>query len=158
MRCELCGSEGKIYRAEIEGSILNVCEKCARFGRVIGAVEEAVVEKKAKKKKEIVEVAKAPEEEILEVVVPDIGKRIKAKREELGLEQEDFGKLFGLKESIVHKIETGEFKPNIEMARKFERALGLKLVEEYKESGAGARVATEGLTLGDVLKLKKKIK
>lgn len=156
MPCELCGSGGKIYRAEIEDTLLNVCEKCARFGKILGVVEEPVTEKKAKKK-ESAEYLREPEKETIEIVMPDFGARIKKKREELGLEQEDFAKLFGLKESVVHKIETGEFKPNIEMARKFEHAFGITLVESYEESEKGAKAEeAKGLTLGDILKLKQK--
>ncbi len=51
MNCELCGyTDGKFYRAEIEGSVLVVCSKCALFGNIICEVENGLkTEKKAQK-------------------------------------------------------------------------------------------------------------
>ena len=33
--CEMCGKQGEIFLAEVEGTTLNVCGRCAQFGRVI---------------------------------------------------------------------------------------------------------------------------
>ena len=33
--CELCGSSRNLVKAIVEGSILNVCENCAHFGKAI---------------------------------------------------------------------------------------------------------------------------
>ena len=54
---------------------------------------------------------------------------IRNKRDELGLKQEDFAKMLNEKESIIHKLETGEFKPSLKLAKKLEKKFGLKLIE-----------------------------
>jgi ribosome-binding protein aMBF1 (putative translation factor) len=46
--CDMCSSPEKIYKIEVEGSILNVCEKCASFGKVVGKIRQEMPEKKQK--------------------------------------------------------------------------------------------------------------
>ena len=62
-----------------------------------------------------------------------------------------------LKESLLHKIETGSFEPTIDLARKLERLLHIVLVETRGETLAAVAKSehkSEGLTIGDILKLK----
>jgi len=33
--CEMCGYNGELKRAVVEGSLLLLCDKCIRFGEVI---------------------------------------------------------------------------------------------------------------------------
>jgi len=153
MQCDICGSEEILYKTNIEGTILNVCKSCSRFGEVISAVK---VESKKEKGKKIKEVEKEPEKEIIEIVVSDFADRIRKKREKLGLKQEDFAKKINEKESIVHKLETGEFKPSLDLARKLERILGIILIEQYEEEGKITKTETSELTVGDLIKIKKK--
>ena len=47
--CDMCSSQDRTYKIEVEGSILNVCEKCASFGKVVGKVKQEMPEKKKKK-------------------------------------------------------------------------------------------------------------
>ena len=154
----MCGAETKLFKAVIEDVEMNVCRDCSRFGKVIGEVRE---EKKEEKKK----VGKAgkikadagPETELLQVIVEDFAEKIKNAREKLGLKQKDFAKKINEKESLIHKIETGSFKPNMSLARKIERFLKIKLVEQYEESRKNeARSETDTFTIGDFVKIKKK--
>jgi putative transcription factor len=47
MLCEMCSSPNVFYKVDIEGSRLNVCEKCASFGKIISKIAPALkVEKK----------------------------------------------------------------------------------------------------------------
>lgn len=151
MQCDVCGSEKNLVRAIIEGTELVACSCCARFGKILGPVVVETKEKKKPVKREV------PEEEVLEVIVPDFQKIIRRKRESMGLKQEDFAKKINEKLSVVHKIETGEFKPTIDMARKLERILGVRLVEEYKEEyKKGENSKLEEVTIGDIIKIKKR--
>jgi putative transcription factor len=73
------------------------------------------------------------------------------------MNQEDFAKKIAEKVSVVHKLEIGEIKPSLALARKLERLLGIKLIEFYEEESKGnAKVSTEGFTIGDIVKIKKK--
>jgi putative transcription factor len=145
MQCEICGKEAKLVSAIIEDVKMNVCSECASFGKVLRQPVEPTEIKAGKTKK--------PEEEKVEIIVPDFARKIRKAREKLGLEQEKFGQKLGIKESIIHKIETGDFKPSIEMARKMEKILNIKLVMEYsEEKKTYAAGESEGFTIGDLIK------
>ena len=152
----MCGSEGKLYRAKVEGIEMNVCPDCSKFGDVLGEVKEEVEE--VKKEVKHVEIKKEPE--IIEMVVGDFAERIRKKRGDMGLDQEKFAKKINQKKSVVHKMENGEFTPSIEIARRLERILGLQLVEEYaeKDKASFQRTKSEEVTVGDLIKIKKRKK
>jgi putative transcription factor len=148
----MCGAEGKLHKARVEGSEMNVCSECSRFGKVIGDVKEEV----KKVENRVVET----EPEIIEMVVADFADKIKRKREEWGLDQEDFAKRVSQKKSLVHQMENGEIRPSIELARKLEKMLNIELVEEVREE-KGRKVSSEegagAVTIGDLIKIKKSI-
>mgnify|MGYP001609896544 CR=1 FL=1 len=95
-------------------------------------------------------------EEKVEVLVEDYADIIKKKRESVGMTQKDFANKLNEKESIIHKLETGAFEPSLALAKKLEKLLGVKLIEEYTEKSEGMKKKMgEGFTLGDFIKLKK---
>ena len=47
--CELCGKKPSIYNCEIEGTMMKVCEDCAKFGGVKGKSNVRIVVAEAKK-------------------------------------------------------------------------------------------------------------
>jgi len=149
MHCELCGKDAELFTAVVEGTQLKVCAPCGRFGKVIRRAEQPAL------------AAKKPmraESAMVEHIVSDYSQRIKAAREKLSLSQEDFAKHITQKESLVHKMETGHFEPPIDLARKLEKLLRITLVEVRDASPAYVRekeTKTEGLTIGDILKLKR---
>ncbi len=152
MQCELCGKEAELYRAKIEGTVLNVCKRCAAFGEIISKVKPKPMIKQPKKREE-------QKEELIETVVSNFAELVRRKRESLGLKQEELAKEINEKESIIHKIETGSFVPTIKLARKLEHFLGVKLVIEEKlttELASHKPSSDEGLTFGDAIKLKKR--
>ena len=152
MTCDMCGSVGTLYKTVIEGAELGVCHDCSKFGKVIGIVKEEISEKI---KKDAID--KELEKEVLEVVVEDFADRIKNKREQLGLTQKDFAKKLNEKESVVHKIETGNFAPPLNLARKLERFLHIKLIEEHEEKHEkSAKAKMDSFTIGDIIKAKDK--
>lgn len=148
INCDLCGRiEENLLKAVIEGVELNVCNACSKFGRVIGPAKKAVV-----KEPKRVEIAK---EEKIELLVENYSEIIKKRRESIGLSQKDFAKKINEKESLVHKIETGNFAPSLTLARKLEQTLGIKLVEEHEERHEKSKKKSiEGFTLGDFIKIK----
>ncbi|MBI2135107.1 TIGR00270 family protein [Candidatus Woesearchaeota archaeon] len=149
MICDMCGSSGSMLKAEVEGAILTVCGKCSRFGTVLGPVRQHEEEKKPLKR--------AEEPEVMDLIVEDYAGRIKKKREELGLTQQEFAKRINEKESLVHKIESGNFHPDIILAKKLQKALGISLLEEYEEKHEKlGHAKSEGFTLGHFIKIRKK--
>lgn len=153
INCDLCGKTiESLAKAIIEGVQLDVCSDCAKFGKVISqprrpsAKEQVARIKKQYEKKE----------ERIELLVDDYANLIKRKRESMGMSQKDFAAKISEKESIVHKIETGSFEPDLALARKLEKSLGIKLTEAYEEKHEDSKkTKSEGFTLGDFIKLNK---
>ena len=151
MSCDMCGKEERLFKTDVEGSILNLCNGCSKFGKVISVVRE---ERKEVKQKIVL---KPKEEEIVLEVVSGYGDIIKRKREELGIKQEDFAKKINEKASLIHKIEINHFEPPIELARKIEKFLHIKLIEQEEiKSGKGTTTKSEHFTIGDFVKVRKR--
>ena len=151
--CEMCGREAPLFKTEIEGTILNVCDRCAKYGKVLKRIKTTAEKKKEQKQ------AKKQEEkpETEEFVVNNYSKLIREARNKLGKTQKEFASMLNEKESIIQKIETGTFEPPIPMAKRFEKILGIKLVEtiEIEEEKPKQKGKTDSLTIGDLIKLKK---
>ena len=151
MKCDLCGNNEAVMVADIEGASLNVCSNCSRFGKPIRPVSGLP---KAAKKQARIEPAMP---EVEEVIVADYAGLIRNARERSGMNQEDFAKKLNEKVSVIHKIETGSFEPDIAMARKLEKILGIKLVEKHEEvHQKQARRDSNHFTIGDLIDIKKK--
>ena len=159
--CDMCSSSEKDYKIELEGSLLNVCAKCSEYGKIVAKLKKD--EPQPIKKKErfgIVEEAK-PEKQTttIQMIVPNYSNLIKEARERLELKQEELAKKIAEKESIIHKLESGRMKPQVPLARKFEKLLNIKLVEEVEEESLSS-IETPGssqpdnLTIGDMIKRK----
>ncbi|MBR9690661.1 TIGR00270 family protein [Candidatus Woesearchaeota archaeon] len=160
MQCDMCGAQSQLFRAEVEGVELNVCQSCSKFGNVIEKAkskEEKKVEEE-KLTKRIVQLKKQKEESP-ERVVADYGKIIRGKRESMGLKQEDFARKLSEKVSVIQKMEIGAFKPSISLVRKLEKILGVALVEkpkvdENKQETVEHDLESKEFTIGDFVKYK----
>ncbi len=152
MQCDLCGAKEEIlFSVIVEGTELNVCRNCAKYGKI---VEKKVVS--AEQNNNLRQIKpKEPEKQAIDVIVPDFAEKIKKKREQLGIKQKDFAKKLSLKESLVHNLETGSFEPSIDIARKLERFLKIKLVEEYEDKKTEIMKSDSNeITIGDLIKIK----
>ncbi len=148
MQCDMCGKDDKLYLTKIEGTELNVCRNCSRFGVVISKPPREKVKVKPKKPKK-------EEPEIIETIVENFNTLIKNKREELGLKQEELSAKLAERTSLLQKMESGHFTPSLQMARKIEKSLGIKLIEKIEDKpGPTGKKASKNLTIGDVIKLK----
>lgn len=154
--CDMCGKEEQMYRIEIEGSKLNVCKHCAKYGSIISQLKKE--QKKQKKRKEVNDIREEePNKQIIYMVMGDFAKKIRKAREMLGLNQEDFAKKLSEKESVIHKLETGDFKLSLKLARKLEKILGISLIESYEEKEDDfKKERAEEFTIGDIISLKKR--
>ena len=148
----MCGSKTKLFITEIESSQMNVCRDCSKFGKIIAEVKEP---EKPKKIKEIIEDA-GPQTEILQVIVEGYAQKIKNAREKLNLDQKDFAKKINEKQAVIHKIETGSFEPGMSLARKLEKFLKIKLVEQHEEIHEKTKqTKSDDFTIGDFINIKK---
>ncbi len=143
--CELCGRDTQLFSAVVEGSELNICASCGKFGRVIQKPASRAVK---------TPLPKAPE--VVEVVVPDFAQRVRLAREKSGMTQKDFAQFLNEKESIVQKLEAGSFSPSISLAKKLEKLLKIELVDVEQDEKASVQKKNSGpLTIGDIINIKK---
>jgi putative transcription factor len=152
MNCEMCGTEADLFKTNIEGTFMNVCQQCSKYGKVV----ESLRKEPARQKKKVFVEVKA-KKEILEVIVPDYAELIRKAREKLSMKQEEFAKKVNEKESQIHKMETGAMTPSLKTAKKLEKMLNIRLTEEYVERENPVVKGKESvMTLGDLVKIKKK--
>lgn len=153
MLCDMCGKEAELFKAIVEGTQLNVCKSCSRYGKVLKKVKPKTADKPEPVKKiEIVQ-----KEEIEELVVENFPELIKQKREKLGLKQEELAKKLNERESLIQKVESGHMRPSIKLAKKLERFLEIKLIEEFKKKAFNPDKKSSGpLTIGDLIAIKRR--
>jgi len=144
MQCELCGRKEAEFSALIEGVELQVCESCAKHGQIL---KKPVFAEKARK---------PAEEEPETVVVDNFAELVKRKRESMGLNQEDFSRSVNIKHSLFQNIESGHTKPTLDVAKKLEKIIGMRLTKELKpEKISLGKKSESSFTIGDLIKLKK---
>lgn len=145
--CEMCGAKTILYRCEVEGALLLVCNNCSRFGKVLGVLEanDTKIQHKPKAFKE-------QEFEIIE----DFAKVIKELREKNNLKQEELALKISEKASLIHGLENGHISPFFSIARKLERFFGVKLIQKVEPGGFSSRdLRNQNLTIGDLIKIRK---
>lgn len=140
--CDLCGREGDLVDAVVEGAMLKICPGCVKFGNVIPIKKTKQVERRLV-------------EEETEDIVSNYNSKIKNAREKFGMTQEDVARRINEKLSVIQKIERGEIKPSMELANKIERFFRIKIVEgteDVKPQNMNFKSST--LTIGDLVKIK----
>ncbi len=150
--CSICGKRDATVIAVIEGVSLEVCDECAKLGRV----SKRIAEKKVVKKTKPVPLRR----EVEESIVLDFAGKIKSVREKNGMTQEDFAKTLNEKLSVMKHVENGNLVPSLKLARKIEDKFGIQLIEEQGEVGGGGASfgASEKATLGDLIEIKRRKK
>ncbi|MBM4248007.1 MAG: TIGR00270 family protein [Euryarchaeota archaeon] len=159
--CEVCGRQTSMLRVVlIEGSELNACPDCARFG-----VERAPKPKASTAPVHISEAIERREKRSLtrdvlsdgtEELVSDFHVRIRRAREKLLWSPEDLGRKINEKKSVILKLEGGQMRPDDSLIRKLERTLNIKLRERPTMASAPKSAVQRGLTLGDLIRIEKK--
>ncbi len=153
MQCDICGRDvSNLNEVEVEGTILNLCNECKKFGKPIKRPTRIIRLKRSSQKD--------GEEEPLEMIRSDFSSVLKSARQQKGLKQEEVAKRLNEKASLIHSIETGHHEPSLNLAKKLENFYGVRLIEKVDEKERGKKVPmknrSSGLTLGDVVRFKKK--
>jgi len=140
--CELCGkSTDKLYKVYIEGTILNVCADCLKYGKHVDENGNIIKENKL----EIKEI-------VGEIVDENYNKILIKYREDHKLKQEDMAKLLGIKESLYKSIENKKIIPDINLAKKIEKILGIKITKkEVLTEKINNKDNKNYITVGDIL-------
>lgn len=158
--CEMCGKElPSLRRALIEGTVMNVCGNCVKFGvEQAGAKNEvtgrsrttAALDQRARRG-----TVRDVYAEMQEELVEDYGARVRRAREARGLTLEQLGEKLKERRDTLAKVEAGSYHPEEALIRKLEREFNIKLKEKVEApSGLGGPAAASGkaLTLGDLIK------
>ncbi|MDD5472901.1 MAG: multiprotein bridging factor aMBF1 [Candidatus Methanoperedens sp.] len=161
MQCEICGSDikGNPVRVTVEGTVLDVCGKCARYGkpqdkwspvsRKISPTEKVIVTHKPRR-----DVFDKLQDEI----IPDYAQIIKKARESQGLTIEELASKMMEKAALIRKIEREELIPEDAIRKKLESTLNIKLTEKFSSQDQRGGGFIRGTTLGDVAVIRKKAK
>ncbi|MFQ6136064.1 MAG: multiprotein bridging factor aMBF1 [Candidatus Hydrothermarchaeales archaeon] len=151
MECEVCGrSVERPIKVMIEGTQMQTCSFCAKFGKRVVATQRSKIGLKPKRRStyKIVDIGRE--------VIQDYNMVIRKARESMGLTQEELGKKISEKASVINRLESGHMVPNEKLARKLERALTISLFGDiHNEKVEHTAVSREEPTLGDMVKKKK---
>ena len=180
--CEMCGREvpeSSIQKVFIEGTILAVCPSCALklIRRRPTAPQIPVIPQRTQPplsttprskptlqpthrttsysgqtRQRLQRLAESFE------VVPDYAERIKRAREKLGWSQRTLAEKVRERESTIKRIESGKLKPTIDLAKRLEEVLGIKLLEpilpEDVESFRASKKSKYMPTLGEIVSIR----
>ncbi len=151
--CDMCGKKTELmFRTLIEGVEISVCEQCSSFGKVLRQVK--LEQQRPAVKKQIAETKQEPE--LIDVIVEDYAELIRKAREKLNLKQEELALKINERESLIQNVERGKIKPSLNLARKFEKFLNIKLIETFEDSKTDVqKIKGEAMTVGDLIKIKK---
>jgi len=158
-QCEICGAEiaGLPQRIVIDGSALEVCKSCARFGKP--------EDKWSPVPKKMVPVERAftvrrprPRDHFKDLVelIPEFGRKIRDARESMNLTPEELGARIKEKAALLKKIEREEISPEDEVRKKLEKELKIKLTDQVNETQIKSGGRNRGVTLGDIASIKRK--
>ena len=164
--CEMCGYNGELKRAVVEGSLLMLCDKCVKFGDVVelrrgpsneiisGRIKQMNSSRFASMKNAGV-YSEVFEEEL---VVKNYSELVKKARERIAKTQDEVAKDIAEKVSIIQGVESGRLEPSLKLVKKLEQYYKINLVKEIRnfkdeeiEQDLGLKAGS--LTIGDMIKL-----
>lgn len=174
---------GKGRKVYVDGAELNICPVCATklstrtvkqevqqqilrsssrllqsVGR--GATTSSSTKSGFTKKEDVVQVSKPTKvtrgvvEEKLELV-EDFAERIRRAREALGWDQRTLALKLKVSENVVKRIENGKLRPPIDLARKIEEVLNVKILVPAVEDLIGNKGKVEKyVTFGEIVSIR----
>ncbi len=161
MQCEICGTDikGKPIRVSVEGTVLDVCGSCSRYGKPSDTWSP--VSRKLSPTEKVVIIRK-PRRDVFDKlegeINPDYASMIKKARESQGLTIEQLASSIMEKAALLRKIEREELVPEDVVRKKLETVLNIKLTEKVSSQDQRGGGFIRGTTLGDVAIIKKKTK
>lgn len=147
--CEICGRKSDVlYLVDIDGTQLSVCRRCSSGKEVLQTFG-----KQAEAARQVY--SRAPDLSPGEII-DGYGKAIRHARESLGLPARVLAERINEKESTLVRVEAEHALPDDRLARKLERALGIRLIASEGAEHHHAQQQRRGeVTLGDAAIIKK---
>jgi putative transcription factor len=145
MECEMCGEKAPTSRVLIEGAVLNLCPKCAKFGKEIARPPRPSIVPQVQGTRGVAAGASrshAQQWEEPDMLVKGTGgmelsdespRMIREARQRSGWTQEQLGKMINEKKSVIQLLETGAIRPDDKLIKKLEKTLNVKLKEKSEE-------------------------
>ncbi len=142
MFCEMCGKNvPKTQKIRIEGSVLQLCDSCSRFGKPVDPVKKpatpVIIETRRPERPSTGYIPRQrkvqrPRGNDLEelFVVPEYASIIREARSKLEWTQEDLASKLLEKKNVLSKIERGELQPDMKLAKRIEKLLDVKILEK----------------------------
>lgn len=146
--CELCGAKtNDIYIVDVEDVELRVCAKCSKGKKIVSKIEQ-----RQSRPKQFAKPAKAEEAQLVE----NYGIAIHNARESMRLPLKVLAEMINEKETLLLRIEQQRTLPSIELTKKLEKALRIKLAETAQPQGTRSRSIGSGdrITIADYMKKK----
>ena len=164
--CPICGSIiwGKGQRVLLEGAKITVCHNCAQHGiKIQKPPTNTHVKKSYPYTRKTPPKRQALKEKFVNnlEIIPDYSKKIRNKRNSLGLNQDQFAQKLNEKPSLLRRIEAGKVEPTIKLAKKIEDVYKIKILKKADENEAMVQKnkymkKSNGTSLGDIAFIKKK--
>jgi len=165
----MCGKEVPITKPMlVEGSKLNLCPNCARFGDEYKAanasstspgggapVPKTVIEDRLQRRERRMQtrdIYSASSRELID----NYGEAVRSAREAKGLDLEEFSKSIFERKGTIARIEANDLVPDDKLIAKLEKALDICLKEEVMSGGQGgsSSAKSESMTLSNFVKKK----
>ena len=162
MVCEMCGKDGPTRPVFIEGTRINVCISCARFGDecktqgkgAAPAASPTIIEERLQRRERRMQTKDVYAMQSGELV-DDYGGVIRNARMKKGLDQEQFAASISEKRGIIAKIEANDLIPDDKLIKKIEKALDIRLTETVQVGGEiSAKGGSGKMTLENFIKKK----
>ncbi|PIT84294.1 TIGR00270 family protein [Candidatus Micrarchaeota archaeon CG10_big_fil_rev_8_21_14_0_10_45_29] len=163
MDCEICGTkleDDEYFLIMVEGAKMKVCHDCRGSGKLLHSINRPSPQNPLTRQ---ARAPSAPKEEF--ELVEGFGKKMQAARNSMGLPLKVLAEKLAEKESFLDRVEKERTHPSIALAKRIEKELGIKLVEDATPTSGGdveellkKSSKTKGLTLGDILEIEKKKK
>ncbi len=173
--CDMCGApieKGREHHISIEGTVLTVCSNC--FIRIesrgkkrqdiqqsstkpksAGYLQPATVGRQAEQqplvsRKGTSYTTRSTSLQNMELV-EDYAERIRRAREKLGWTQSILASRVKVSENIIKRIEGGKLRPTLELAKRLEETLGIKLLMPSIEEEVKQQKVQKHVTLGEIV-------
>jgi len=151
MRCEICGKKviGRPMRVKVDGSIMQTCNECAKFGKIQKEPRKIFKPRTAPRRPR----TRQPTYEVSE----DFNNMIRMAREKKGWSREDLAKNIYEKASVINRIESGKMVPDIKLAKKIEKTLNIKILDKVDDEQLDDITPSRrgGTTIGDIAHIKR---
>ncbi len=156
MECEMCGNKVGTRRYMVDGTMMQLGACCSKYGTPMDAPapagSKAAVAKNLERRAGRMQSRDVYAQEVWDLV-EDYGDRIRRAREGKGWDHARLGDKVSARVPQLKQIESGHLRPSDDLAKRFERELGITLMEKVEAAPAKkAASGGSGLTIGDLLK------